>query len=86
MKYFLAKFTITDGEHEQLDQCVIKAKNRDEAFKTAIKEGHDPEGEKTESYFSYGDGLTICKLDAVEEITKVEAEVLNRLGVAHYLN
>lgn len=86
MKYFLAKFTITDGEHEHLDQCVIKAKNRDKAFKIAMKEGHDPEGGKTESYFSYGDGLTICKFDAIEKITKAEAEVLNRLGVAHYLN
>ena len=86
MKYFLATFTITDGEHEHLDQCVIKAKKRDDAFKIAMKEGHDPEGEKTESYFSHGDGLTICNFDGIEEITDTEAEMLNRLGVAHYLN
>lgn len=86
MKYFLAKFTITDNGHDHFDQCLIRAKKKNDAFDLAMKKGHDPEGNKTESYFSYGDGLTICQLDFVEEITKVEAVVLNRLRVAYFIN
>ena len=86
MKYFLAKFTITDNGHDHFDQCLIRAKKKDDAINLAIKEGDDPEGKKTESYFSFGDGCSSCNLDTVQEITKAEAKLLNRLGVADFLN
>jgi hypothetical protein len=86
MKYFLAQFRLFDGDHEHRTHFLVNAKNMAEARKIAIEEGHDPEGDKEEAYFSFGDGQTACRLETVEEIKKAEAEALDRLGVAYFVN
>jgi len=86
MKYFLAKFTITDGTHEHGDQFLVKANTFDAAWQIALKEQHEVGSDEAKTYWDYGDGLTASSLISIEEVIRMEAEMLNRLGVAHFIN
>ena len=86
MKYFLAKFTIYDGTYEHGDQFLVKAKSQNDAHKIAVQEEHDTESGNSGTFWNYGDGLTASRLQSLEEIEKSDVEVLNRLGVAYFVN
>ena len=89
MKTYLAWFTLYDGEHEHSGNFVVKADSLDEAADIAKTQMHYPgylTDEDHRTYWDYGDGLTASKLDHVREITKQEADILDRLGVAFYFN
>ena len=86
MKYFLARFTIYDGEHEHGGEFVVKAKSLDTARQIAMKEQHDVGSDEANTWWDYGDGLTASELNSIEEIKKSEAEVLDRLRAAYFVN
>ena len=88
MKYFLAQYEIRDGEHEHIDYGMFKATSFKQAEKLAEAQAFDnlDVDETDNHYFAYGDGLTACKWKGLAEITKQEANTLNKLGVVYFIN
>ena len=96
-KYYLAKFTVIDGEHEHNAQFTIKMGSTkaltmpsnvdmfNKAWKLAEEQEHNTENYGKGKYFDYGDGTTAAQLKNVVEITREEAETLHELGVSFYL-
>ena len=89
MKYFLVRYTAHVGDYDHFVFCVLKAKNwrlaKDKASKHMYREG---DWERN-SCSCCGDGVPIHKLDEIDEITKVQADVLKpleRLELVFFIN
>ena len=89
MKTFLARFEITDGEHEHTAYGLIKAVNLEDAQEYAESQEHDAEfcrDEEVITFFDYGDGTTASRRESVVELTQTQIEVIEELGIAYYMN
>ncbi len=84
MKYFLATYTILDGEHEHRGAVIIEAKTEASACKRAEAEEFDPETDNEKCYFSYGgDGMIGCKNTGCQEISEEQMHFLEQVGLAY---
>ena len=87
LKPFLVDVNIIDGEHEHYQHVVIWAPSFDVAESWAEKNtSRCGEIDANDGYFSYGDGCTASKLKGIKEISKAEADTLERLGVVYGLD
>jgi len=89
MKTFLARFDITDGEHEHTAYGLIKAVNLEDAQEYAESQEHDAEfcrDEEVITFFDYGDGTTASRCEKVVELTQNQVDVIGELGLAYYMN
>lgn len=86
MNYYLATLTIYDGEHEHEDRFLVKANNFGVAWQIALKKQHGVESNEAKTNRNHGGGHTVSKLEGMQEINEIEANVLNRLGVAYFAN
>ena len=72
-KYYLATYTIIDGEHEHIDHLLIIATSNKQAWSFADSLAHDcswdDEGDDQHP-LSYGDGTTASKLRGVREVSE----------------
>ncbi|MGZ6236374.1 MAG: hypothetical protein ACXWMJ_03525 [Syntrophales bacterium] len=84
MKYFLATYTIRDGEHEHKGAIIFAAETLAEAATMAEAEDYTPETDKQSFYFSFGgDGMTACENSGCQEVTKEHMEFLEQVGLAY---
>lgn len=81
MNTYLLEVTIQDGEHEHRDFALIKAV--DDQSARAL--GEEEASNETEGYWAYGDELTTTELRKVTRVLPKEAQVINTLGLAHYI-
>lgn len=85
-KPWLLSVTIVDGEHEHSGYVIIYAPHEPRARTMALTEilKYDSSGfDAEDSYFGYGDGLTITKFRGVQRLTTAEVIILQRLGIAY---
>ncbi len=80
MKTYLAEVLIMDGEHEH--RCFGLVKAQDEADAKLLVEEEIGGGD----YWSYGDGLTETRLRSLKLVLPGEAQVVQELGLASYIN
>lgn len=89
MNHYLAGFTCIDGEHEHRYEAIIRANDLDQAKTIAQSHtydcgddgGHEWDYSDTLPLTAFGDGLTACELEMVQEISQSDFEVLKRHGV-----
>jgi hypothetical protein len=89
MKTYLARFTITDGEHEHTAYGLIKAVNLEDAQEYAESQEHDAEfcrDEEVITFFDYGDGTTASRFENIIKLNKIQIRVINELGLAYYMD
>lgn len=91
MKYFLATYEITDGDHEHKGAVIFEAETVEEAWKMAKAEEHYSNTEYTDEeveqgklkYFDFGDGETAARNRGCREIMLEQVEFLEREGLAY---
>jgi hypothetical protein len=81
MKIFLLEVLIRDGEHEHRDHALVKAMDEKEARALGQLEVMNGDG-----YWSYGDGQTDTLLRDVKYVMPHEAQIVEGLGLVHYIN
>ena len=84
-KIFLLRVVVYDGTHEHSKFAMVKAKDVETAQEIGERNMHDIYEDENEKYWNYGDGLTATRLKEVEEISRTDAETLDRLNIVHYL-
>ena len=77
MRYFIATVTILDGEHNHNDQAVLTANNYGDALDQVEKViNNDNKGDCENPYFTWGDGIALCKLESIVEINLEIYEII----------
>ena len=83
---YLLRVVLNDGAHEHSKFAMVRAKDIKTAQEIGEQNMHDVYEDENEKYWNYGDGETATRLIGVEEISKTDAETLDRLNIVHYLN
>jgi hypothetical protein len=78
MKYFLASFTLQDGEHEHIEHATASKRSVETATRWCEGELYEYGEERKRQLWHYGDGETAVTDYSLTEITAEEYAVLSK--------